>query len=120
MFQATDIQIADVRAVRAAEVDRLGRDFVDAVARVHPQCRSLYMHFAGSGHMGRQIIQHGDIKAYGMDGLEAKHSTTKDIMRRLTNSKIYQRIQTVMSHYCLREHVTSAAVVCLYHLRLPI
>ena len=67
------------------------------------------MHTIGSGHIGKQINQHGDFKHYAMDGLEAKHSTTKDIMRRLTNSKLWKRLKTAMTHYTLRETVYANA-----------
>jgi len=44
-----------------------------------------------------------------MDGLESKHSKTKQIQIRASNSKPGQRLKTVTSHYVLRDSIVDDA-----------
>ena len=108
---ATDFQKQAVHNVRGDELDPLGRAFVDALKAVHPASRSWYVHWAAA-HAGDQAGHHGDWVKYAMDGSEAKHSTTKQLQFRLTNSKPYQRLKTILTHYVLRDAIIAEAEVC--------
>ena len=99
---------------RAEKVDKLGREFVDALKVVHPTCTALYPHHAAK-HAGDMFRLHGYWPGYGMDGIEAKHSVTKLLQRQVTNSKVYQRIYSIMSHYSLRDAAVENAKVCVAH-----
>ena len=95
---------------RAVEVEASGRVFVDALKVVHPKSHSLYAHFA-SAHCGDQFRRHGYWPGYGMDGIEAKHSVTKLLQRQVTNSLLYQRLHTILSHHVLRDVAAEKAMV---------
>ena len=96
--------------MRAAETDRRGREFVNALKVVHPKCSSLYAHKAAA-HCGDMFRRHGYWPVYGGDGIEAKHSVTKMLQQRVSNSKLYQRIKTIMSHYTMRDKAVAQAQV---------
>ena len=120
LVEAPDCSDAERKATwekRAIEVETLGKEFVDALKVVHPKCTSLYAHVA-SAHVGDEFRRHGYWPVYGGDGLEAKHSVTKQLQRRVTNSLLYQRLNTLMSHYTMREDVMDDARVCLLFLSI--
>ena len=49
-----------------------------------------------------------------MDGVEAKHSVTKLLQRQVTNSKLYQRLHTILGNYVMRDAAVDDARVCEY------
>ena len=105
---ATVLQEQAVRDARGDELDQLGRSFVEALKVIHPTSRSWYVHWAAA-HAGDQARQHGEWTKYAMDGLEAKHSTSKQLQLRLTNSKLYERLKTLVSHYVHRDGIMHEA-----------
>ena len=98
---------------RALQVEATGRAYVKALKIVHPKCTSFYAHVCAA-HCGTEFRRHGYWPAYGGDGIEAKHSVTKMLQRQVTNSKPYERLTTVMSHYTMRDaSLTNAKVQIL-------
>jgi hypothetical protein len=104
----TDAERQRLWEERAVRVDKVGKEYVAALKLVHPKCTSYYAHVA-SAHCGDQFRRHGYWPDYAMDGLEAKHSVTKMLERQVSNSKLYQRLATVVSHYTMRDATLLAA-----------
>ena len=107
----TETQNQNVRNLRADDVDQHGKAFVEALKVLHPTSRSWYVHWAAR-HSGDEVRRHGSFIHYAMDGLEAKHSKTKQIQFRLSNSIQGQRVKTVMTHYAQRDAAEEHAKVC--------
>ena len=102
------VTVMAIREARALEVEAAGAVFVSAWKVLRPNSRCWYVH-AMVAHVGDQIRRHGYLPDFSMEGLEAKHSTSKQILLRLSNSKQFQRIKTVMSHYTLRDATMASA-----------
>ena len=77
----TDAQRQAMWDTRGDKVDLVGREFVAALKVVHPKSTAYYAHFAAA-HAGDQFRRHGYFPGFGMDGIEAKHSTSVTKMER--------------------------------------